>query len=1013
MKNIVYLLLLSVTSWAQIKKVHTDPNLVIDKSKISLTLNKEGQSSTDVRTSDYSTRLHSGIKPSYMGDSKLPSYFSGKIDGIMAKGLSKENKASLYLDMVAPMMLTQMDGWGFVPREKSTDDTGMDHYRYQQVVNGVPIYGAEVILHGRDGEWDFLNGTYHAATDIASTTPELDQSDAMTACIIKRGPVTNPQAFMGTLFKDKLNDRSELVLYPHDGIMSLAYHITTYKSLVDRWEYFVDAQSGEVIHSYQSLCKLHNHKPGQACQPETPDAVVMDGKATANAVDLFNISRAINTYQVGSNYFMIDAARTMFNGAQSQMPDDPVGAIFTIDAFNSSPQRDDFKYDQVKSSNNTWSSKTSVSAHYNGGKSYEYFLNTHGRNSIDGAGGTIVSLINVTDEDDQSMGNAFWNGAAIFYGNGDSSFQPLARGLDVAGHEMSHGVVQATANLVYQGEAGALNESFADVFGVMIDRDDWKIGEDVVKTAAFPSGALRDMENPANGAPSGRFDLGWQPSKYSERYKGNEDNGGVHINSGIPNKAFYLLATAIGKDKAEKIYYRALSNYLTKSSQFKDCRVAVVKAATDLYSAAEVQAARSAFDAVEIFGENGGNYENDNDVNPGTEFILMTDVNHDGLYIHDKAGTNLGKISNTGVLSKPSITDNGAEIVFIGKDKKMHYITIDWTANPVMPQESIIEPNPIWRNAIISKDGLKIAAITQQEQPEIEVFYFGGSSTINNTFTLYNPTYTDGVATGDVNYADAMEFDITGEYIMYDAENQINGTSGNITYWDISFIKVWNNAANTWSLGKVEKLYSSLPHDVSVGNPTFAKNSAYLIAFDYIENGEVSIYAANIERGDASVVYENGDLLGYPNYFNDDKNLLFDGESNTGSRVIGNQKLKNKIQPDGNAVVLTSNRSWAVAFKNGKRNLSDITDLIPQLGSFTLYGNPVTDLLLASIEVKDKIDGIMTITDINGKILHTESISYKAGMEQISIPVAHHAAGMYILSIQSGDGINAVKYIKQ
>src|SRR5215203_7409311 len=97
------------------------------------------------------------------------------------------------------------------------------------------------------------------------------------------------------------------------------------------------------------------------------------------------------------------------------------------------------------------------------------------------------------------MDNAFWNGSAMFYGNGNSSFRQLERGLDVAGHEMSHGVIQNTANLEYIGQSGALNESYADVFGAMIDRNDWQIGEDVVLPAVFPSGALRDLSNPNNG----------------------------------------------------------------------------------------------------------------------------------------------------------------------------------------------------------------------------------------------------------------------------------------------------------------------------------------------------------------------------------------------------------------------------------------------------------------------------------------------------------------------------------
>ena len=149
------------------------------------------------------------------------------------------------------------------------------------------------------------------------------------------------------------------------------------------------------------------------------------------------------------------------------------------------------------------------------------------------------------------MGNAFWNGQAIFYGNGDAAFGALAKGLDVAGHEMSHGVIQSTANMEYQGESGALNESFADVFGAMIDRDNWLIGEDIVKKSAFPSGALRNMSDPHNGARTNDFNSGWQPRHYDERYKGTEDNGGVHINSGIPNYAFYKFATSVGKDKAE------------------------------------------------------------------------------------------------------------------------------------------------------------------------------------------------------------------------------------------------------------------------------------------------------------------------------------------------------------------------------------------------------------------------------------------------------------------------------
>ena len=277
----------------------------------------------------------------------------------------------------------------------------------------------------------------------------------------------------------------------------------------------------------------------------------------------------------------------MYLPNQSVMPNEPSGVIWTVDAQNGSPQQTNFEIVHVTNTTNNWKN-LEVSAHYNGGEAYEYFRQKFGRNSINGSGGNIISIINVTDQNDNDMDNAFWNGAAIFYGNGDVAFQPLAKGLDVAGHEMSHGVIQNTANLEYVGQSGALNESYADIFGAMIDRDDWQIGEDVVNIAVFPTGTMRDMANPNNGGSS-LNDRGWQPKHMNEFQNLPEtpegDNGGVHVNSGIANKAFFNLASSVGKEKAEQIYYKALTDYLVKSSQFVDMRNAAEKAATDLHGA--------------------------------------------------------------------------------------------------------------------------------------------------------------------------------------------------------------------------------------------------------------------------------------------------------------------------------------------------------------------------------------------------------------------------------------------
>jgi len=152
------------------------------------------------------------------------------------------------------------------------------------------------------------------------------------------------------------------------------------------------------------------------------------------------------------------------------------------------------------------------------------------------------------------------------YGEGDTDFRPLAGALDVSGHEMTHGVVGNSARLEYLGQSGAINESMVDVFGCAMDPADWLIGEDVVLTSAFPTGALRSISDPHNG---GLNAPGYQPRTMAEYVAGSADSYGVHANSGIPNWAYYKFATAISRAHGEQIWYRALTTYLSKNSQWQ------------------------------------------------------------------------------------------------------------------------------------------------------------------------------------------------------------------------------------------------------------------------------------------------------------------------------------------------------------------------------------------------------------------------------------------------------------
>ena len=213
------------------------------------------------------------------------------------------------------------------------------------------------------------------------------------------------------------------------------------------------------------------------------------------------------------------------------------------------------------------------------GVTYDYYKKIHGRDSLDNHGLRLVSSVHVGVK----FNNAFWNGAQMAYGDGDGTiFQRFTKSLDVVGHELTHGVVSNSADLIYQGESGALNEHYADVFGTMIKQQkarqtvlkaDWLIGKDVI-TPAPTRKAIRSMAAPGTAYVNDPL-LGSdpQPSHVKSMYRGSQDNGGVHINSGIPNHAFYLAATALnGKAwlTVGPVWYEVLTTRLVRTSQFAD-----------------------------------------------------------------------------------------------------------------------------------------------------------------------------------------------------------------------------------------------------------------------------------------------------------------------------------------------------------------------------------------------------------------------------------------------------------
>jgi Zn-dependent metalloprotease len=202
------------------------------------------------------------------------------------------------------------------------------------------------------------------------------------------------------------------------------------------------------------------------------------------------------------------------------------------------------------------------------GVTFDFYNAAYSRNSIDGAGLPLVATVHYSTDYD----NAFWEGSQMVYGDGDQQiFKTFTGPLDVTGHELTHGVTQYSGGLDYQGQSGALNESLSDVFGSLVkqyhlgqtaEQADWLIGQGMF-TDSVNGVALRSMKAPGTAYDDPNLGKDPQPADMSGYVQTDSDNGGVHINSGIPNHAFYLAATTIGGhawEKAGRVWYDTLTS---------------------------------------------------------------------------------------------------------------------------------------------------------------------------------------------------------------------------------------------------------------------------------------------------------------------------------------------------------------------------------------------------------------------------------------------------------------------
>lgn len=934
----------------------------------------------------------------------------GRPASMPASAPTKED-AYAYLTAIGHQLGLDNPAREIVITGEETDEMGQVHLRLEQRYEGVSVYPADGRLHASSSEgFDLFTGRFLPTPTGLNTTPTLSEQEARTQVRSKLEErwIDLPTKQLAWISGPQLE--AELVVYAPTGQSpTLAWRIEARPNLLEHEIHLINAHSGETLSASSHLCGLKNRhdeadkSPAHASSssPSTSDRALPpppDGAYTTTLQNLYDQNETINTFVLQDTFYLLDGSRDMFSTTSGNIN----GFLLTYDGFGGTPQRNDFDPAiAISLTNNDWS-KTAVSVHANAGAAYQYFLDRFNRNSIDGEGGNVFSFMNINETDGTQMDNAFWNGRALFYGNGLSAFNRLPRALDVAGHEMAHGVIQATADLVYQLQPGAMNESFADIFGYLVEGEtgDYRIGEDVVRTNVFTSGAMRNLQNPNNGA-SGPSDFRWQPAHMDEFQtlpnSPDGDNGGVHINSGIPNRAFYLFSSdpAVGDARAEQVYYRALATYLTRSSRFEDLRLAVVQAATDLYGADVVAAANAAFDGVGIGGGDGMGTDVtvDLETNDGDRFLLLSNVSQTALFLATEDGVLIeNPLQEVGQSSRPSITDDGSAAVFIDDQNRIRVY------NFITNELSFLEntPQTIWRNIAVSKDGSRLAITTTDNDNSILIFDLESNS--GQALDLFNPTTATGISTGDVLYADALEWDPAGELLMYDALSRLDD---GLEYWDIGFLRAWNNDVANFGDGNIFKLANSLPDGISIGNPTFSKNSPYIIAFEEVDfsAGTFTLTGANIETGNAATIFTNNEV-NYPSYGVNDDRVCFDAVDSGGDRVLAVRDLADdKISPSGSPFILIPGGHWGQFFATGERELDTAIDG-PLVEDDRVKVYPTVTSNLVTIEAPAALrDADVQVMDMNGRVV----LTHPATNGQLAL--GSLAAGTYLVAVPVAEGV--------
>lgn len=881
-------------------------------------------------------------------------------------------------------------------------------YHIDRQIDNMPVWGRQLVVSESDGRIVSITGDMRPLPmlDMRAT---LDEGKALA--IAEQG-VPNWSGL-------RTSYRSTEGIFLEGDKAHRAYRIELVSSANKAWDVYVSINTQTVL---SVIPKYYE-------------------SSASSGIDLGGVSRNFNSYFSESDdlYLLYDAT----------FPEGSDGTSVGVD----DPASNDHRWATSQEADSGWL-PSAVSAIHNAKLTYDYFDQIHGRKSFgsdrDGKPLPLVAIVEGLDEDGSGLDNAYWYGGLMFYGKGETLFKNLAGALDVAAHEFGHGVVEYTANLRYHNQSGALNESFADLFGVMVDRENWLLGETLFDDGRI----LRDMANPMRGGQPAHFDdFAFLPDTPEG------DQGGVHINSGIQNRALYLIAegltkeglgNSLGREKVEQIAYQALLR-LGENSEFIDSFVQMKLVAEALYGESAALAVEEGWRAVGIaettvpasddrvieFSLASGSdavahlYARD-----GT-FDYAEDDSYD-IYVYYGEGlttreeyisdNHLGPINEYDAgLVRPALyselLEDGTtlELVIYVSDTGELVLADVYNAydDEIVPADFAIS------SVAISPDGSRIVVVPSDTR---YVAYVSLVSDEVGVFEVLGPNYSAGVTQSPVERVDSTSFDFTGTKVIFDFLSCRANFDGSdcIQFWSIGIVDIDSGAFDYPFPGQDEY--------IDLGYPQFSNVSDGVFVFDFIDyrdGDSVDSLVLAYDRtknvftvaGSGDPESKHGGIYSLPTLRGSDESVIYqyyyvpDGEDVVGQDLLYSMRLNSnyEYQLDGSDFLFNFNGGYAESHRTGLQDIA--ADLVVSNASYDfgeVAGQETVETMMSvtntgsrSIEINNVQLSENLRTNLTSTILRAgESLTFLVGLKPSDISVGTYNGSLSL--DHDGDSAKAV-----